>query len=64
MAVSISAILLLLILTVVFLRSGTLKLSHALVCMLLGFLLAGSSLAPTLSNGLAATADVVSKVRP
>ncbi|MET8682253.1 hypothetical protein ABZW18_32965 [Streptomyces sp. NPDC004647] len=64
MAISISVIFLLVILTVVFLRSGSLKLSHALVCMLLGFYLAGSSLAPTLSDGLAATADVVSSVRP
>jgi hypothetical protein len=64
MAISISVIFLLVMLTVVFLRSGSLKLSHALVCMLLGFYLAGSSLAPTLSDGLAATADVVSSVRP
>ncbi|MER5971151.1 hypothetical protein ACFYYR_20210 [Streptomyces sp. NPDC001922] len=64
MAISISVVLLLLILIVVFLRSGSLRFSHALVCVLLGFYLAGSSVAPTLSDGLAATADVVSSVRP
>ncbi|MEU9985028.1 hypothetical protein [Streptomyces sp. NPDC050856] len=64
MAVSVSVILLLLILAVVFLRSGGLKLSHALVCALLGFFLASTSLAPTIYNGVSATADVVSSLRP
>lgn len=39
MAISISVLVLLLILAVVFLRSGGLKVSHALVCALLGFYL-------------------------
>ncbi|ARF58706.1 MULTISPECIES: hypothetical protein [Streptomyces] len=64
MAISISVILLLVILTVIFLRSGKLKFSHALVCALLGFYLAGSSLAPDIHNGLAGAADMVSSVRP
>ncbi|MEU9781330.1 hypothetical protein AB0H92_10215 [Streptomyces phaeochromogenes] len=64
MAISISVVLLLLILAVVFLRNGALKLSHALVCVLLGFYLASTSMAPTIHNGLTATADVVSSLRP
>lgn len=64
MAVSISVTLLLLILTVVFLRGGTLKLSHAVICVLLGFSLAGTSMAPTIYNGLTATAQIVSGLRP
>ncbi|MFV2118489.1 hypothetical protein ACE14D_08590 [Streptomyces sp. Act-28] len=64
MAVTISVVLLLLILAVVFLRSGGLKLSHALVCGLLGFFLAGTSLAPSIYDGVSATADAVSHVRP
>ncbi|URM88859.1 hypothetical protein LUW75_01185 [Streptomyces sp. MRC013] len=64
MAVTISVVLLLLILAVVFLRSGGLKLSHAIVCGLLGFFLAGTSLAPTIYNGVSATAEVVGNVRP
>ncbi|MFJ2766943.1 hypothetical protein [Streptomyces sp. NPDC087300] len=64
MAVSISVVLLLVILAVVFLRSGALKFSHALVCALLGFFLAGSSMAPTIHDGLTATADIVSGLRP
>lgn len=64
MAITISVVLLLVVLTVVFLRSGQLKVSHAIVCILLGFFLAGSSLAPDISNGLSGAADVVSSVRP
>jgi hypothetical protein len=64
MAISISVIVLLLILAVVFLRNGALKLSHAVVCVLLGFYLASTSMAPTIHNGLTATADIVSSLRP
>ncbi|WP_028798228.1 hypothetical protein [Streptomyces purpureus] len=64
MAVSVSVVLLLLILAVIFLRNGGLKLSHALVCALLGFFLAGTSMAPTIQNGVAATANVVSGLKP
>ncbi|MEU6122561.1 hypothetical protein [Streptomyces sp. NPDC047123] len=64
MAVSISVFLLLLILAVVFLRNGALKLSHALVCTLLGFYLASSSVAPTIHDGVTGTARLVSTIQP
>ncbi|MFE9726702.1 hypothetical protein ACFYQ5_24670 [Streptomyces sp. NPDC005794] len=64
MAISISVVLLLLILAVIFLRNGGLKISHAIVCALLGFLLASTSMAPTIHEGITATADVVSGLRP
>jgi len=64
MAISISVVLLLVILATVFLRSGGLKVSHALVCLLLGFYLAGTNIAPSINSGLAATADIVSGLRP
>ncbi|MFG2785155.1 hypothetical protein ACGFY7_46015 [Streptomyces prunicolor] len=64
MAISISVVLLLLILAVIFLRSGGLKLSHALVCALLGFFMASTSMAPTIHSGLMATADLVSGLHP
>ncbi|MFD5075198.1 hypothetical protein [Streptomyces sp. NPDC058371] len=64
MAISISVVVLLLILAVVFLRNGALKFSHALVCMLLGFYLASTSMAPTINDGLTATADIVSSLNP
>ncbi|MBY8338622.1 hypothetical protein LXH13_05400 [Streptomyces spinosirectus] len=64
MAISISVVLLLLILAVIFLRNGGLKVSHALVCALLGFYLAGTNIAPTIHSGVSATADIVSSLRP
>jgi hypothetical protein len=64
MAISISVVLLLAILAVIFLRSGGLKVSHALVCLLLGFYLASTSIAPTIHSGLTATAEIVSGLRP
>ncbi|MFB7335369.1 hypothetical protein FNH09_25545 [Streptomyces adustus] len=64
MAISISAVLLLLILAVIFLRNGGLKISHALICALFGFCLAGTSIAPTISSGITATADMVSSLHP
>ncbi|MEW2523683.1 hypothetical protein [Streptomyces sp. NPDC047071] len=64
MFLSISVGLLLLIIAVVLLRSGGMKASHAVVCGLLGFYLAGTSVAPTIHDGLTATADIVSGIRP
>ncbi|MBD0741963.1 hypothetical protein [Streptomyces sp. CBMA152] len=64
MAISISVVLLLVVLAVIFLRSGGLKASHAMVCVLLGFFLAGTSMAPTIQEGLNATASVVGSLRP
>jgi hypothetical protein len=64
MAISISVVLLLLILAVIFMRNGGLKVSHALVCSSLGFSLAGTSIAPTIHSGVTATADIVSGLRP
>jgi hypothetical protein len=64
MAVSISLVLLLLILAAIFLRNGGLKVSHALVCALLGFLLASTSVAPTIHDGIGTTADLVSGLHP
>ncbi|MEU8620601.1 hypothetical protein [Streptomyces sp. NPDC048623] len=64
MAISVSVVMLLLVLAVIFLRNGGLKVSHAIVCALLGFFLASTSMAPTIQNGVAATANVVSSLKP
>lgn len=64
MVISLSVVVLLLVLACAFVRGGGLKLSHALVCVLLGFLLASSSMAATIHDGLAATADAVSGLGP
>ncbi|MFD7029361.1 hypothetical protein ACIQWR_35515 [Streptomyces sp. NPDC098789] len=64
MVISLSVVVLLVVLASIFVRSGGLKFSHALVCVLLGFYLASSSMAATIHNGLAATAQVVGDLRP
>ncbi|AZQ33135.1 MULTISPECIES: hypothetical protein [Streptomyces] len=64
MAISISVVLLLFVLAVIFVRNGGLKITHAIVCLLLGFYLASTSMAPTINSGLTATADIVSSLRP
>jgi hypothetical protein len=47
-ALSISAVLLLLIVVFLLVRKAGLKAGHAVVCVLLGFYLATSSMAPTI----------------
>ncbi|MCJ1675956.1 hypothetical protein MTF65_00980 [Streptomyces sp. APSN-46.1] len=64
MVISLSVVVLLLVLAWIFLRGGGLKISHAIVCVLLGFYLASSSMATTIHDGLTATANVVSSLRP
>ncbi|WP_394436030.1 hypothetical protein [Streptomyces sp. SGAir0957] len=64
MSLSISIVLLLVIVAVIFLRNGAMKFSHALVCVLLGFLLAGTNVAPTINDGINATAGLVSSLQP
>ncbi|MGW6688872.1 hypothetical protein [Streptomyces sp. NPDC054961] len=64
MVISLSVVVLLLFLAWMFMRGGGLKLSHALVCVLLGFFLASSSLAATIHDGFSATAGVVGDLKP
>lgn len=50
MALSISVVVLLAIVVFLLIRKAGLKTGHAVVCMLLGFYLASSSIAPTISE--------------
>ncbi|SDK93346.1 hypothetical protein [Streptomyces indicus] len=50
MALSISAVVLFAILVVIFIKKSGLNAMHAIVCVLLGFYLASSSVAPTISD--------------
>ncbi|AWK11243.1 MULTISPECIES: DUF2304 family protein [Streptomyces] len=50
MALSISAVVLLAIVVFLLVRKSGLKAGHAAVCMLLGFYLASSSIAPTITE--------------
>ncbi|MBV6700804.1 DUF2304 domain-containing protein [Kitasatospora aureofaciens] len=49
MAMSVSAAMLMLVIVVVLIRRSGLKLAHAIICALLGFYLASSSLAPSIT---------------
>jgi hypothetical protein len=49
-ALSISAVVLFLIIVVLLVKKSGLKAGHAVVCVLLGFYLASSSVAPTISE--------------
>ncbi|MFD5449703.1 hypothetical protein ACWDTR_10470 [Streptomyces sp. NPDC003470] len=50
MALSISAVVLLAIVVFLLVKKSGLKAGHAVVCMLLGFYLASSTVAPTISE--------------
>ncbi|MFH8379517.1 DUF2304 family protein [Kitasatospora sp. NPDC001159] len=50
MAMNISAVVLMLTIVVVLIRRSSLKLAHAIVCALLGFYLASSSIAPSITQ--------------
>ena len=50
MALSISAVVLLAIIVILLVKKSGLKAGHAVVCMLLGFYLASSTVAPTISE--------------
>ncbi|GAA2601504.1 hypothetical protein [Streptomyces axinellae] len=50
MALSISAVVLLAVIVFLLVKKSGLKGGHAVVCMLLGFYLASSSIAPTIND--------------
>jgi hypothetical protein len=59
-ALSVSAVLLLLVVVFLLIRKSGLKGGHALVCMLLGFYLASSSIAPTIHQLTSNVAGMIS----
>ncbi|MEE4545326.1 hypothetical protein V2S66_25590 [Streptomyces sp. V4-01] len=64
MVVSVSVVLLLVLLAAMLMRNRALKPSHAVLCVLLGFCLASTSLAPTIQSTLTSTASLVETMRP
>ncbi|GAB2443181.1 hypothetical protein ACFYQA_25015 [Streptomyces sp. NPDC005774] len=50
MALSISAVVLLAIIVFLLIKKSGLKAGHAVICMLLGFYMASSTIAPTISE--------------
>ncbi|MBW5486860.1 MULTISPECIES: hypothetical protein [Streptomyces] len=63
MALSISAVVLLAIVVFLLVRKAGLKAGHAVVCILLGFYLSSSSIAPTLSQVTNSVAGMVSGLK-
>ncbi|MFD1829358.1 hypothetical protein ACFSJS_06740 [Streptomyces desertarenae] len=59
MVLSISGVLLFGVIVFLFFRKDNLKLSHAIVCALFGFYLAGSAIAPGIEAGGATLADFI-----
>ncbi|UGY93466.1 hypothetical protein [Streptomyces gobiensis] len=59
MALSISAVVLLAIIVFLLIKKSGLKAMHAVVCVLFGFYLASSSVAPTISDLTTSVANMV-----
>ncbi|MFR9675807.1 hypothetical protein [Streptomyces sp. TR02-1] len=62
MQLSISATVVLTVVVVLLIRKGGLKPSHAIASVLLGFYLAGTSLAPTIRNATTSVAQMLSSI--
>ncbi|MER5180359.1 hypothetical protein ABT009_18625 [Streptomyces sp. NPDC002896] len=63
MALSISAVVLLVIVVFLLIKKSGLKAGHAVVCMLLGFYLASSSIAPTISELTTNVAGMIGSIK-
>ncbi|AGK79820.1 MULTISPECIES: hypothetical protein [Streptomyces] len=63
MALSISAVVLLAIIVFLLIRKSGLKGGHAVVCMLLGFYIASSSVAPTISDLTSNVAGMIGSIK-
>lgn len=63
MALSISAVVLLAIVVVILVRRSGLKGGHAVVCILLGFYLASSTIAPTISELTTNIAGMIGSIK-
>ncbi|MBQ0888969.1 hypothetical protein RKD37_003569 [Streptomyces ambofaciens] len=62
MALSISAVVLLAIIVFLLVKKSGLKTGHAIVCMLLGFYLASSTIAPTINDLTTNIAGMISDI--
>ncbi|MDH6628121.1 hypothetical protein M2271_005953 [Streptomyces sp. LBL] len=63
MALSISAVVLLAIVVFLLVKKSGLKGGHAVVCILLGFYLASSTIAPTISNLTTNIAGMIGSIK-
>lgn len=63
MALSISAVVLLAIIVFLLIKKSGLKAGHAVVCVLLGFYLASSTMAPTINELTTNIAGVIGDIK-
>lgn len=63
MALSISAVVLLAIIVFLLIKKSGLKAGHAVVCMLLGFYLSSSTVAPTISELTTNIAGMIGSIK-
>lgn len=63
MALSISLVLVLGILVVVLIRGKSVKAGPAIVCVLFGFFLASTSMAPNITRFVTGVADMIGQIR-
>ncbi|BDH07994.1 MULTISPECIES: hypothetical protein [Streptomyces] len=63
MALSISAVVLLAIIVFLLIKKSGLKGGHAAICMLLGFYLASSTIAPTISELTTNVASMIGSIK-
>ncbi|MFG2370451.1 hypothetical protein ACGFY9_03095 [Streptomyces sp. NPDC048504] len=63
MALSISVVLVLGILVVVLIRGKTVKPGPAIVCVLFGFFLASTSMAPNINRFITSIANMIGQIR-
>ncbi|CAK7281235.1 MULTISPECIES: hypothetical protein [Streptomyces] len=63
MALSISAVVLLAIIVFLLMKKSGLKGGHAVVCILLGFYLASSTIAPTISQLTTNVASMIGSIK-
>ncbi|MFJ1746255.1 MULTISPECIES: hypothetical protein [unclassified Streptomyces] len=62
MAISLSVVLLLAIILVVFIRGGSLKAGPAIVAILFGFFLASTNMAPSVNRFLNSIAETINQI--
>jgi hypothetical protein len=62
-ALSISAVVLLAIIVFLLIKKSGLKGGHAVVCMLLGFYLASSTLSPTISDLTTSVTEMIGSIK-
>ncbi|GHE32646.1 hypothetical protein [Streptomyces capitiformicae] len=63
MALSISAVVLLAIIVFILIKKSGLKAPHAIICILLGFYLSSSTIAPTISELTSNIAGMIGSIK-